>query len=903
MLQNKHVWRSSLSSSPAHTIAAGLFHSNTDAIKQNGCRRHFSSSSGQEQRQNEQKQKSIQVRSNRRTNLIFGANTDVGKTIVSAGLTRASLAHNHAVHYIKPLQSGGSDDRFIQRHAFPTRDQQSNDPAVDHKLTSKVLFSWKTPASPHFACRVEGQPCSDQEFMKALQQELIQISNSGNETDDGMAETRYVTTYIETAGGVLSPAAASPLNQSPRHARGKIAASDESEKSGSSADVDDDNNKLSWGWQPQADLYQPLLGQCPVVLVGDGRLGGISATLSALESLLLRGYDVAAVVFVETSENGPNAGALAEYAAGRKFKLRGGSGQPLLSLTQHSIVSLPPIPKDPNEPLHDWYASDRVSNSFAKLDQYLQRTWEGQVSDLHSLRGAGRKVIWWPFTQHANIQTDDKVTHIDSANGDYYNILTSTSASATQTPDTSDTDTTKALQQPVLERSSMFDACASWWTQGIGHGDPSMALSTAAAAGRYGHVIFPDVVHEPAVALSQKLLGPTGPGYQWADRVFFTDNGSTGVEVAVKMAMKTYQKRVGMSAEDADQLHLDCVAQVGSYHGDTLGVMNMSEPSIFNQGQHPWYEPRGLFLDPPTLGFKDGQLSISFPQGTEVPVEAITEFDSIDQVMDVPNRMIKRKLIASYRQYIDLQWLYYEHKERDTKLSCVVIEPIFMGAGGMKFVDPLWQRALMDIAKEKNVPIVFDEVAAGLHRVGVTSCREILESNPDIACYAKLLTGGLLPLSVTLASNEVFETFLGDEKGQALLHGHSYTANPVGCVAALHALDVYDSVLGKKPRTVTTRPRKLFDENQVRELSLLPIVDRSFALGTVLTVTIKTGEESGPSGYGASSRTVPLVRALRDCGIYARPLGNVIYIMASPLTSTEECVRLTDKLHQVLVTI
>ena len=520
----------------------------------------------------------IRVRSNRRTNLIFGANTDVGKTIVSAGLTRACLANGHAVHYIKPLQSGGVDDQFIHKHAFPS----TTDVSASKNLSTKVLFSWQTPSSPHVASRIEGLPCSDQEFWNALHSELTSTA-SIHDANGG----EYRTTLIETAGGVLSPAAASPDNQSPKHARRPAAASSES----------DQENPFTWGWQPQADLYQPLLGQFPVVLVGDGKLGGISCTLSSLESLLLRGYDVAAVVFVETSEHSAhNAEALAEYAEGRHFRLRSGAGQSLLTHTSQSIVSLPPIPEDPHVPLHEWFASEQVSKSFAKLDRFLQSTWEGQVSDLQTMRRDGREVIWWPFTQHGKIESDDKVTLIDSASGDNYNVVANSHSAETLE------GTSKATASSGLERVPMFDACASWWTQGIGHGESSMALSTAAAAGRYGHVIFPDVVHAPAVALSQKLVGPKGPGYPWAKRAFFTDNGSTGMEVALKMAMKTYQKRQGMTDKEAEEWHLDCIAQVDSYHGDTLAVMNMSEPSIFNKGQHPWYEPRGLFLEPPTIG-------------------------------------------------------------------------------------------------------------------------------------------------------------------------------------------------------------------------------------------------------------------------------------------------------------
>lgn len=214
----------------------------------------------------------------------------------------------------------------------------------------------------------------------------------------------------------------------------------------------------------------------------------------------------------------------------------------------------------------------------------------------------------------------------------------------------------------------------------------------------------------------------------------------------------------------------------------------------------------------------------------------------------------------------------------------------------MKFIDPLWQRALMDVARNTyNVPVIFDEIASGLFRVGVQSCREILKMDPDIASYAKLLTGGLLPMSVTLASNDVFESFLGESKAEALLHGHSYTAHPVGCVSALHSLEAYSEILESKKEGQNV---SFFDNNLVAELSKCKLVHDSMALGTVLAVTIETdGKESG---YAALSQTLPIVKILSEKGIYARPLGNVLYIMVSPLTSRKECKKLTSILIETI---
>jgi dethiobiotin synthetase/adenosylmethionine--8-amino-7-oxononanoate aminotransferase len=524
--------------------------------------------------------------------------------------------------------------------------------------------------------------------------------------------------------------------------------------------------------------------------------------------------------------------------------------------------------------LHDWYESPQVSETFEGFDSFLGESWTQHAGELEKMREAARESLWWPFTQHGNVEDDSKVTLIDSASGDNFQVATGEKGS--------------------LVRETLFDACASWWTQGLGHGESSLALASAAAAGRYGHVIFPDVVHAPALALSQRLIGPKGPGYGWANRVFFTDDGSTAMEVSIKMGFKTFQKWHGL--KDADFADLTVCAQQDCYHGDTLGVMDVAEPSVFNEGQHPWYEPKGLFLATPTLGFADGVLSIT----DDSQKGHGDRFSSLDEAMDVESRL-GSELYRSYVESITHEWDDYESNQQHikrTRIGSVVIEPVLMGAGGMKFVDPLWQRALMDIAKAKRVPVVFDEVASGLYRIGVCSCREILKSNPDIGSYAKLLTGGLMPMSVTLASEDVFETFMGDEKGQALLHGHSYTAHPVGCVSAIQALDSYEQVYANEGANATLFHQS-FDMDEVIAMSHMPLVEKCFALGTVLAVTIKP-DESGGTGYAAASRTTPIARHLRDHGVYARPLGNVMYIMASPVTSRKDCARVCGILKETL---
>lgn len=238
------------------------------------------------------------------THVIFGANTDVGKSVVSAGLIRAS---GEGTNYIKPLQCGGSDQRFVEKHA-------------SNVASARTLFEWETPASPHFAARIENKPVSDEEVIKSLTDYLEKLDGS--------------LTWIETAGGVMSPSSSSPDNNQPHHAK---------------------DTELSWGWVPQADLYRPLIESSSAVLVGDGRLGGISATLTALEALLIRGYKVDGIILVENGYE--NKEAVQEYISRGLLEIESSSS--IFRNPDASIISLPGLPPEP-EPLTEWYEMTEV---------------------------------------------------------------------------------------------------------------------------------------------------------------------------------------------------------------------------------------------------------------------------------------------------------------------------------------------------------------------------------------------------------------------------------------------------------------------------------------------------------------------------------------------------------------
>jgi dethiobiotin synthetase/adenosylmethionine--8-amino-7-oxononanoate aminotransferase len=248
------------------------------------------------------------------------------------------------VNYIKPLQCGGSDESFVERH----------DSSGSSETTCITLYSWKTPASPHLASRWENLPVSDNQVHSSLTTSLMQIANS-SARENQPSEDMLTTTIIETAGGALSPSSSSPLHES--------------------------TNGDQWGWSTQADLYSSL--NLPVVFVGDGKLGGISVTLSALEALWNRGYNIDAVVFINGFEEDSNADenaihfgksnaeALKEYIMMQK------STQITEKYIQHidedAIVLLPPLPPVPI-PLDSWYTKNH--QNFFNLHTLLNKRWK-----------------------------------------------------------------------------------------------------------------------------------------------------------------------------------------------------------------------------------------------------------------------------------------------------------------------------------------------------------------------------------------------------------------------------------------------------------------------------------------------------------------------------------------------
>ncbi|CAJ0908315.1 7692_t:CDS:2, partial [Entrophospora sp. SA101] len=635
----------------------------------------------------------------------------------------------------------------------------------------------------------------------------------------------------------------------------------------------------------QSEFYRSL--RLPTILIGDGNLGGISTTISSFESLYLHGYDIPLILLFEDTKY-ENDKFLTKYFDKNFPDLK--------------IIKIRKPPEKHPDQFQDIkqltkYFSN-VDNEFANTVEYLNSWHNKKFDKLEEMKSKAKEIVWWPFTQH---QLVDNVTLIDSAYKDSFTTYDGN------------------------KMNELFDGSASWWTQGVGHGSSKLSLVASHSAGRYGHVLFPECINETALNLSETLLNTTGK--DWAKKVFFSDNGSTAMEVALKMALRSTIKKYH---NDNPNLDLKILGLDGSYHGDTIGVMNSSS----------------YWINPPRILMKNNEYHIlipsSFTETTKFNNSNTIKYTSLSSLFS-DERLISDPISYFYTNYIK-KYLTNLVIHNNVKFGALLIEPIVMGAGGMMFVDPLFQKCLINFIRNwdywkigvdgggrrdddnndwKGIPIVFDEVFTGFWRLGYKSGSEMLGIKPDIASYAKLLTGGLLPMAVTLAKSSIFDSFLGDSKVDALLHGHSFTAHPIGCAVSSASINEYlkqesDNESWKQRKTEWSFDSNhnynnsnklingwsLWNKETVEKISCLPTVEGTFALGTLLSIELKD-KESGYASNIASSIIQKLRKTNNDDNddsllIFSRPLGNVIYFISSLTTDLETIKKVENKILNCL---
>lgn len=374
------------------------------------------------------------------------------------------------------------------------------------------------------------------------------------------------------------------------------------------------------------------------------------------------------------------------------------------------------------------------------------------------------------------------------------------------------------------------DGISSWYTSVYGHCNEYITSKVAAQMQQLDQVVFSGFTHEPAIALSEALIEIL-PANQ--EKLFFSDNGSTATEVGIKMALQ-YHHNLG---NDRKIL----LAFEEGFHGDTFGAMSVSGLSVYN----------GAFED-------------HFLKVLRLPIP--TGENNADVLLKLQN-LIAENPIAGF-----------------------IYEPMVQGAAGMKMYDAEGLNALLKLCKEHKIITIADEVMTGFGKTGKNFASEFLEVQPDIICMSKALTAGLLPMAITSCSRKIYDAFYSDELSKGLFHGHTYTANPLACTAALAGIELLKSNEMQEHIQRNIASHRVFAE----ELGGHPKVKNLRQLGVILAFELDVEMER----YGNLRNQ--LFAHFMEEGVFLRPLGNTIYISAPFITAREQLQKIYSAIEKAL---
>jgi len=415
----------------------------------------------------------------------------------------------------------------------------------------------------------------------------------------------------------------------------------------------------------------------------------------------------------------------------------------------------------------------------------------------------------------------------------------------------------------------ILDGISSWWVNIHGHSHPALNAALAEQAARLEHVMFAGCTHPPAVDLAERLVARLPPGLT---RVFYSDNGSTAVEVAVKLAAQYWINR-------GEPQRTAFVALHHAYHGDTVGAMSVSEASVFTRAFTP-------------LLFSVARAHAPYCYRCPLGLERAT--CGVECLGDLEGTLARLAGTA----------------------AAVLVEPMLQGAGGMIVWPAEFLAGVRRLCDRYGVLMIADEVLTGFGRTGRMFACEHAAVAPDIICLSKALTAGYLPLGATCTTDAVYEAFLSDDRSRTFFHGHSFTANPLACAVALASLDLFE-----RERTLARVARL---EAQLRTglapLAGLPLVGDVRVIGGVGAIELVadstvgtdplTNRRGGPSGppvgaSGGAARYLDeigprLAAAFLTRGLLLRPLGNVLYFMPPYVITDEQAAWAIDQIGEVL---
>jgi len=400
----------------------------------------------------------------------------------------------------------------------------------------------------------------------------------------------------------------------------------------------------------------------------------------------------------------------------------------------------------------------------------------------NSLGKRDADVIWHPYTQHKNLDLPVPIVRGEGT------LLFDESG------------------------NSYIDAISSWWVNLHGHAHPYIAEKLYQQARTLEQVIFTNFTHEPAVLLAERLLRIL-PGN--LSKIFYSDNGSTSVEVALKMAIQ-FWKNQGSPQRNK------ILAFENAYHGDTFGAMSVSG--------------RGLFTD----AFRELLFDVIF---IDTPQDS-----NLDQLKSVI-------------------------QSQEGKVAAFIYEPLLQGAGGMRMYESANMNGLLEFVQKQNIICIADEVLTGFGRTGTLFASEQITHPPDIICLSKGLTGGTMALGVTACSKTIFDAFLSDDRSKTFFHGHSYTANPLACAAGIASLDLLEEKSCRERIESIQRQHQSFIKNELSVVSH-GLFENVRSLGTILAFEFKSGKNEYTNQAGRA-----ILKEAMSAGIYLRPLGNTVYVL------------------------
>lgn len=394
------------------------------------------------------------------------------------------------------------------------------------------------------------------------------------------------------------------------------------------------------------------------------------------------------------------------------------------------------------------------------------------------------------------------------------------------TPPPIEVAATEGAQIELANGRRLIDGVSSWWTACHGYNHPHIRAAVQRQLEVMPHVMFGGLVHKPAEILSQRLAAMLPGGL---NRVFFSESGSVSVEIAMKMALQYFINR-----GESDRRKF--IAFEGAYHGDTIGAMSVCDPE---EGMHSLFS-----------GLLPEQHVVPLPR-TE------SEFAAFDAFLD----------------------------RHAGECTAIIMEPLVQGAGGMKFHSAAVLAALRERAQDHGMLFILDEIMTGFGRTGTMFACEQADIVPDIITLSKALTGGTMALAATIATERVFDAFLSDDPGAALMHGPTYMANPLACAAAIASLDLFES----EPRLaeVTAIETHLLTALEpCREMPGVVDVRVKGAIGVVQLEDLKAID-------WLKSRFV-------EEGVWIRPFGDIVYLMPPFIIGKYELTQLTGSVVKVV---